>query len=175
MRPRPILKIFLEGLYDEGSNLSKLRGCQHIIKAIWTDVRDYYHSAVTECLPGSIHLEKGPRFPVPSGIYINMMPFISSDQFENCRLPEKLKRYWGLIKYCVQQEKYRRNYSSYGQVFYLSIEESVVKAGFSQRALGLHVDWQRKVNIESSNDVSITRHPTTLTSSYRTWPQRGPC
>ena len=148
---RPILKIFLEGLYDEESNLSKLRGWQHIIKAIWTEVRDYYQSAVTECLPGSIHLEQGPRFPPPSGIKINMMPFISSELFENCRLPENLKPYWGLIKYCVQQEKKIRNDSSVGQVFYLSIEESEVKAGFSQRVSGLHVDWRRGVNIESSN------------------------
>ena len=42
----PILKIFLEGLYDEGSNLAKLRGCQHVIQLIWTEVREYYKLAI---------------------------------------------------------------------------------------------------------------------------------
>ena len=50
--PQPILKVILEGLYDEESNLSKLRGCEHIIKAIWRDVKNYYQSAV----------EMSPRF-----------------------------------------------------------------------------------------------------------------
>ena len=47
-KQRPILKVFLAGLYDEESHLSKLRGCDNIIKAIWTEVRDYYQSAVTD-------------------------------------------------------------------------------------------------------------------------------
>ena len=32
----PILKLILEGLYDEESNLNKLRGCQNVMKIIWT-------------------------------------------------------------------------------------------------------------------------------------------
>ena len=42
----PLLKIFLEGIYDEGSNLAKLRGCQHVIQLIWTEVREYYKLAI---------------------------------------------------------------------------------------------------------------------------------
>ena len=38
----PILKILLEGLYDEGSNLARLRGCQQVIQIIWTEVQEYY-------------------------------------------------------------------------------------------------------------------------------------
>ena len=34
-----ILKTFLEGLYDEDCVLSKLRGCLHILKQIWNNVR----------------------------------------------------------------------------------------------------------------------------------------
>ena len=175
---KPILKIFLEGLYDEGSNLSKLRGCEHIIKAIWTEIRDYYQSAV---IGGYLHSplntyqnsyfidlqrvndgdfdfhqinerfylpqRKGdPGFPAPSGININMMPFISSEQFEDCRLPEYLNPYRGLITYCLRHEK-KRNPSSTGKVFYLSIEESEVEVGLSQRQPGLHVDRPGLVNI----------------------------
>ena len=28
----PVLKVYLEGLYDENCNLSKLRGCPHLVK-----------------------------------------------------------------------------------------------------------------------------------------------
>ena len=178
-KPRPILKIFLEGLYDEESNLSKLRGVEHVIKAIWTEIRDYYQSAVTGgYLPLSslstyrnsyfIDLQRvnderfylpqrksfPAEFPAPSGININMMPFISSVQFEDCRLPEFLNPYQGLIMYCLGHEK-KRNSSSTGKVFYLSIEESEVEAGFSQRQPGLHVDRPGLVNIASFK-VSFT-------------------
>ena len=89
------------------------------------------------------------EFPAPSGININMMPFISSEQFEDCRLPEYLNPYQSLIMYCLGHEK-KRNSSSTGKVFYLSIEESEVEAGLSQRQPGLHVDRPGLVNIESS-------------------------
>ena len=181
-KQRPILKVFLAGLYDKESHLSKLRGCENIIKAIWTEVRDYYQSAVTDCtftlntyrnsyfidlqkisLPPiqpwedlnfflQHKLECTPEFPPPSGININMMPFISSEQFENCRLPKFLAPYWGLITHCVRHEK-ERNSSSIGKVFYLSIEESKVELGFPQRQPGLHVDRPRLVNIASSQVI----------------------
>ena len=82
-----------------------------------------------------------------------MMPFISSEQFENCRLPEYLAPYGDLITHCVKHEK-ERNSSSAGKVFYLSIEESEVELGFPQRQPGLHVDRPRSVNIASS-EVSL--------------------
>ena len=186
-KQRPILKVFLAGLYDEESHLSKLRGCDNIIKAIWTEVRDYYQSAVTDgtftlntyrnsyfidlqkiSLPPiqpweasnfflqdnklECHSNNTPEFPPTSGININMMPFISSEQFENCRLPEYLAPYGDLITHCVRHEK-ERNSSSIGKVFYLSIEESKVELGFPQRQPGLHVDRPRLINISSSQVI----------------------
>jgi len=35
----PILKVLLEGVYDADCVLSKLRGCPHLLKDIWRDVR----------------------------------------------------------------------------------------------------------------------------------------
>ena len=35
----PILKVLLEGVYDTDCVLSKLRGCPHLLKDIWRDVR----------------------------------------------------------------------------------------------------------------------------------------
>ena len=91
-----ILKVILEGLYDEDCPLSKLRGCPHVIKFIWSDVRDYWKSKI--CLPDiqkdvdrlrffsaikhvDSHLDPEGiawylKFPEPSGINIDMMPFL---------------------------------------------------------------------------------------------------
>ena len=41
-----ILKAVLDGLYDEESPLSNLRGLYHILKYIWTDVRNYWKSHI---------------------------------------------------------------------------------------------------------------------------------
>ena len=141
-KPRPILKVFLEGLYDKESNLSKLkvRGCEHAIRIIWKEIRDFYQSVVTKpqprcCNSYFVDLKRisfPPEFPPPSGININMMPFISSENFEKCRLPAYLNPYRGLIMYCLGHEK-ERNPSSTGKVFYLSIEESEVEVGFLLR------------------------------------------
>ena len=35
----PVSKVLLDGLYDPESNLSRLRGCQHVMKLIWEEVR----------------------------------------------------------------------------------------------------------------------------------------
>ena len=42
-----VLKVLLDGLYDIESPLSKLRGMHHILKYIWTDVRNYWQSHIT--------------------------------------------------------------------------------------------------------------------------------
>ena len=35
----PVSKVLLDGLYDPESNLSRLRGCQHVMRLIWEEVR----------------------------------------------------------------------------------------------------------------------------------------
>ena len=37
----PLLKAVLEGVYDADCVLSKLRGCPHLLKVIWRDVRSH--------------------------------------------------------------------------------------------------------------------------------------
>ena len=90
----PVLKILLEGLYDEGCNLSKLRGCPHIVKTIWMDVQNFWKRkiivpSIYEKIPDgiffapicwSLHDEEAEKysFPEPSDININMMPFIGT-------------------------------------------------------------------------------------------------
>ena len=93
--------------------------------------------------------EPEPEFPQPSGINVNMMPFIASEKFEKCRLPDNLKPYWGLINYCLAH-KAKRNRSSYGRVFYLTIQETGIEEGSSQRRPGLHVEYRGQFDNASS-------------------------
>ena len=95
--------------------------------------------------------EPEPEVPPPSTISanVNMMPFISSDKFEGCKLPEDLKPYWGIIKYCLRHQL-RNNPSSNGRVFYLTIQESQVEQGSSQMKPGLHVEYRGLENNEIS-------------------------
>ena len=37
-------------------------------------------------------------FPPPSGVNINMMPFLVAETFEACRLPESVRPYWSMVK-----------------------------------------------------------------------------
>ena len=43
----PIIKAVLEGVYEDECVLSKLRGCPHLLKDIWTDVRMFCLSQIT--------------------------------------------------------------------------------------------------------------------------------
>ena len=124
-----ISKILLEGLYDEGSPLHKLRGCQHIMLIIWNDLISYWKGLIKlpvpptprkscsfefsipndDSLPSCFYLtpvNHGIRngFPDPSDININMMPFIVGDTFEACKLPENIRPYWPMIESCLKPE-----------------------------------------------------------------------
>ena len=199
-----VLKAILDGLYDEESQLSNLRGFYHILKYIWTDVSNYWQSHITHPDPAAqwnhlfhkikfsenvppikncsgyaymapmshIDYHSGyryddensyPKFPSPSGININMMPFICGDSFDDCKLPDFLRPYSGLIEMCLQHHSYRKTHhmwpsslfsSDLGKVYYLTIQESEVDPGQSQRRPGLHVDSPGWVKIK---DVGVTK------------------
>lgn len=72
------------------------------------------------------------EFPEPTGININMMPFVMGDRSS---LPQELWPYFDMIlSKCPVDE------SEMGQVMYLSVQESFVKASDTQRRAGLHVE-----------------------------------
>ena len=100
--------MILDGLYDEDCVLSKLRGCQHLLRVIWDDVNKYWTDAVilpedpepapSKCLYRSPDASKTVKyfapirdfedkyeFPSPSDINVNMMPFIVGETWEQCR------------------------------------------------------------------------------------------
>lgn len=67
-------------------------------------------------------------FPKPQGININMMPFVFGDKSS---LPKEYHGYLPLIE--------KANFAK-GSVAYLTIHESVVEKGSTQRRPGLHTD-----------------------------------
>merc|ERR1712032_541133 len=73
------------------------------------------------------------EFPLPTNLCINMMPFRMGDQ---STLPEECKSYWPLILACqrvaMDEEK--------GKICYLTVHESHVNEGESQRRSGIHTD-----------------------------------
>jgi len=97
-------------------------------------------------------------------ININMMPFIAGADFEECKLPECVRPYWSLIKACLGPEMdrswhhlwpSRRIPSEKGKVNYLTIQESWVDEGSSQRRPGLHVDSPGSVKIKNGFDTAV--------------------
>ena len=188
-----ILKVILDGLYDEECHLSKLRGFYHILKYIWIDIRNYWrkhinlpdedeewtwrrwqtvkadkmHPSYTYMAPMS-HINQFdsyeyPEFPSPSGININMMPFLCGKTFEECKLPDNLLPYWDLIHLCIGHHWHRDNHhlwpkrkypSDLGKVYYLTIQESEVESGQSQRRPGLHVDSPGGVRIKNQDSLT---------------------
>ena len=185
----PISKVLLDGLYDQECALSRLRGCQHIMRMIWDNITEYWKEMVempikptadtdnpyedleeslSSCLyltPISFHdpdeydnMEYS--FPKPSDININMMPFIVGETFESSKLPEFVRPYWPMIKACLDPEMSRAWHhmwpkdlipSEVGKVNYLTIQESWVEPGTSQRRPGLHVDRPGEVKIKQDN------------------------
>ena len=87
-----------------------------------------------------------------------MMPFILSGNFEDCKLPEYLRPYWPFIEGCShdEQKKIDSNWfhaptSQIGKVCYLTVQESAVESGHSQRRPGLHVDCPGYVKLKPMN------------------------
>ena len=105
-------------------------------------------------------LEQQYSFPKSTNININMMPFIVGETFQACKLPEYLEPYWDLINICIGHHSDREHHhiwnrreypSDIGKVYYLTIQESSVKPGKSQRRPGLHVDSPGMVKIKNQD------------------------
>jgi hypothetical protein len=83
-------------------------------------------------------------FPKPKGLNINMMPFVLGDKQS---LPADCHAYWPIIRRCLVADWTAATDS----IAYLTIQESKVKKGKSQRRPGLHVEAPITVSKSSSN------------------------
>ena len=82
------------------------------------------------------------EFPAPLDVNINMMPFILARNFEDSKLPTYLKPYWSLIS-LISDTEYEKSMTDcdteFDEICFLTIHESFVDAGSTQRRPGLHV------------------------------------
>ena len=62
----PILKVLLEGIYEDECILSKLRGTPHLIQKIWNDVMNYWKKKII-LPPETVHDSKEEVF-YPRGV-----------------------------------------------------------------------------------------------------------
>jgi hypothetical protein len=98
----------------------------------------------------------GQEFPEPRGININMMPFRMGDKSS---LPEDLYQYWPMISLCTDRDER-------GKIGFLTIQESQVEQGQSQRRPGLHVE-SPKVLMNSGGSLEEIMHPWGISLGWR--------
>ena len=146
----PIARVILHGLYDVDSPFHLLAGLHYILKAIWHDVLTYYKSRIKKEDDYDLNFVKVKwghfyseldsesdwlvRFPEPSDININMMPFVMAKRFNETKLPDYVRTYWDqILVQCIVN-------SEVGKIGYLTIHESFVEKGATQRTPGIHTE-----------------------------------
>ena len=151
-RLNPVARAIIQGLYDTESPLHKLLGLHYVLKAIWKYVVDHWRSRIKipetrgdgESLYfAEVRVDQSGyvmqeslvvQFPKPTDININMMPFVMARRFNETKLPKYLQSYWDkIIKHCIM-------YDEVGKIGYLTVHESYVNKGMSQRRPGIHTE-----------------------------------
>jgi hypothetical protein len=101
---------------------------------------------------GSVKL----AFPPPSGLYCNMMPF--APRFPNKTIPSLFTGYMPFIKRmlhdCSRAGAFGRKPDE-SAVWYLSIHESTVQTGKSQRRGGLHVETPGRLRLPGTAHFQV--------------------
>ena len=154
----PILRVVLEGVYDQNCILYSIKGTPHIIQCIWEDVKVYnsgywkslikvgseppcpstmtesgYEQAMNPIFIGvpqdKYFLEiTDVVFPEPKALNIFMMPFIISKCFELTKLPKYLYSYWQSIIFPLLRSYQSGLIEEESKICYLTIHEMDSKA-----------------------------------------------
>eukprot|EP00483_Globobulimina_turgida_P011128 UN11149 len=148
----PIARIILMGVYDDDNILSKLRGMRYLVKHIWELTLEFnkhcwlpYIRTDEHCLEDKTSWYLSHKFPKPKNININMMPFIMELEFEKTKLPKYLKTYHDtLIMECLYCDK-----TQIGKIGFLTIQESIVEDGKTQRRPCVHVEHPGFVYVDN--------------------------
>eukprot|EP01083_Nonionella_stella_P013903 39123_1 len=145
----PIARTLLCGVYDDTNIFSHLRGIRYILKAIWEWVGskevNYWEKWIKtdQIYAKQISSWNVAVFPPPTGINVNMMPFIMSNDFSDSKLPLFLESYWTMVRICLNSDDSQRD-----KIGYLTVHESMVKKGNSQRRGGLHTETVGSIEVK---------------------------
>ena len=159
---QPISKVLLDGFYDPECELSRLRGCPHIMRIIWDNIKEYWKDMVEMPVepptrPVVWTSNAVEEDPAPSSLFLTPLSFYDPNVYDNKKLPEFVRPYWPMIKACLDPMGTQAWHhiwplpSEAGKVNYLSIQESWVEPGTAQRRPGLHVDRLGEVKIKQHN------------------------
>uniref|UniRef100_A0A7M5WID7 Uncharacterized protein n=1 Tax=Clytia hemisphaerica TaxID=252671 RepID=A0A7M5WID7_9CNID len=164
----PVLRTILQGVADENCQFSKLYGMPHVVKLIWEKVLVAMHMHIKFGKDENYERDYNPpppfiaqtgfrlrfdvKFPKPTDININMMPFVMAKKFENMQLPDYLKPYSDMIETAFFNELPFFDIEEFGKIGYLTIHESLVEEGKSQRRPGLHTESPGFIYVK--NDLS---------------------
>ena len=166
----PVARVLLQGIYDENSELHKLRGMWHILEVIWK----LHIKHISYCKLHIKHDEASvlnlsnfdglsyTSASIPSEIIfpnftrrewnINMMPFLMESTFTKCILPEYLETYWRqLIRKCPIGP------SDIGKVGYLTIQEGFVLEDMPKRRPGIHTAKPGKLKLGEKIESKINK------------------
>ena len=171
----PVLRAVVDGVCDEKSVLGLLNGVPDVVQLIWDLVVTSWGRCIKEPTREDYGNVKNPavmrlicrdygdcEFPKPTGIRINMMPFVMAESFEESRLPKYLKPYWNAFlgrKFWLSEshmfyiEGNMVSKNQIGKIGYLTIDERKVKAGETQRRPGLHTDCPGKLMLCRENNT----------------------
>lgn len=130
----PVVRSFLLGTLCAESPASQLRKQYDLLADIFNRVYEYWGGLISSEVQ-SVYRMPTPKiaqieFPPPTGITINMMPFVVGDIDS---LPEEYRQYKPMLDACGPS-------TANGTIGYLTIQEGEVSAGHSQRRPGLHTD-----------------------------------
>ena len=161
-RLNPIARAIMQGLYDTESPLHKLLGLHFILKEIWKNIVEHWKSKIKKTYDEDLSFVKVQtqyseselvvEFPKPTDININMMPFVMGRRFTDTKLPTHLQHYWdGIIKPCTDILK-----REVGKIGYLTIHESKVDKGTSQRRPGIHTESPGVTTLKDSKGAIVT-------------------
>jgi hypothetical protein len=131
-----VLQLLLIGVRDERSSLAILRrgDARQMLRLIWAYVSAASHAAIelqgTFCKTAVV--TRPDEWPRQTGIDINMMPFVLGKADKT--LPKQVHGYLPLLARLPLPD------SELGRVGYLTVHESDVEAGATQRRPGLHTE-----------------------------------
>eukprot|EP01084_Bolivina_argentea_P213016 361942_1 len=157
---QPIARILLIATYDDTNIFSNLRGVRYILKAIWEYVlqfnKHYWHQFIkypNYTTPFALK-RKTIYFPKPTNININMMPFRLTGCFDTTGLPKHLEPYFiRLIKPCLLCD-----FTQLNRICFLTINESLVDYGCTQRRPGIHTESPGYIYINDEIDEKTIHH-----------------
>lgn len=164
------LELF-KGLKDKKNNLNILDGNLLVCDKIFRNVDNWYNSHIEYNYQSysiiNEHRESN-LFPESTGININMMPIRYFDL--NKSLPKNLDGYRKLIQSCpviafdFLPKKLDKVFYRHDRIVYLTIHESIVSNGKTQRRPGIHIE--RPLAVKKSGTFYKREDPYNFNSEY---------